>query len=157
MKRGALGLLAAVGVAGCGDLIDFVGSSEPPAAIARGCVTTLYGTEVLFAGEWVKPIAGQGADVTWERVDQGYVFRSARSNPLNGETNTVSILFMPAGSLVVTRPYCEGYFEPAMADYNGQNFSLAQLQSQMFTGHLTGLAHYGGQLPDGPLVLEEPQ
>ena len=54
--------------------------------------------------------------------------------------------------------YCQGYYEPILADVNGVEQNLAALRQQLGFLHEMGLSHYDGRVPQGvPLTLEYPQ
>lgn len=134
-------------------------STQPPAEISQACVSTGFGTGVLYAPEWVKPMGGATSAITWERLEDGRViFRSDTTNPLNGDIKQVSVLFAPTPSPVKTEAYCQGYYEPVLADVNGVEQNLAALRQQLGFLHEVGLSHYNGRVPQGvPLTLEYPQ
>lgn len=130
-------------------------SSEPPVEIAQACVSTNFGSDVLYAPEWVKPLIHTAGRATWAPEESGrIIFRSETPNPLNGETKTVSVLFAPAAQPVKTAPFCQGYYEPVLVDVDGIEQPVAALRQQMAFMHMMGLGHYGGQVPEGPLTLE---
>lgn len=65
-------------------------STEPPPEINQACVSTGFGTGVLYAPEWVKPMGGATSAITWERLENGrIIFRSDTTNPLNGDFKRV--------------------------------------------------------------------
>lgn len=133
-------------------------SATPPAEIARACVSTNFGYDVLFAPEWVKPLMMAGGVGSWETSDQGVIFRIQKDNPLNGETTLIAMLFAPVDRPVKTADYCEGYYEPVLADVNGEAQPVAALKSQMYGLHMLGLGHYGANKPaQGPYTLEYDQ
>lgn len=148
-----------IGLAACGLLVtgcDGGPSSQPPAEISQACISTNFGHDVLYAPEWIKPLTSATSMVTWEREGGDMIiFRSLTPNPLNGETKTVSILFAPAIQPIKTASFCQGYFEPVLADINGIEQPVSALRQELAYLHMMGLQHYGGSPPpEGPYILE---
>ena len=127
-------------------------TAEPPAVIARACVSTNSGNGVLFAPEWVKPLMGRHV-TSWQTTDgQDVIFRVEQANPLNGTTTVVSLLFAPVAQPVKQASYCQGYYEPVLLDVDGEEQALGPLKAQMFGIHMYGRQHDGMWTP-GPYAL----
>jgi hypothetical protein len=141
---------ASILLSGC----DGGSSSQPPADIAQACVG--FG-EVLFqTEEWLKPITHGADSVSWEKADDGDIIRVVSSNPLNGVTREVAILFAATSTPPLTAPYCQGYIVPTLGDVDGQQMSGLAVAVSQNGALMNSVARYRGQALTEPPVVEWP-
>lgn len=152
MKLSLFGGVCALGIlmSGCSSQ----GSSQPPVEIAQACVA--FGEVMFQTEEWLKPITYGADSVHWEKTEQGDIFRASSTNPLNGETRDVSILFVPTETPAQTAPYCQGYIVPQLGDVNGQQISGLAVAVSQNGALMSNVARYRGQALTTPPVVEWP-
>ena len=129
-------------------------SSQPPVEIAQACVA--FGEVMFQTEEWLKPITYGADSVTWEKADGGDIVRASTTNPLNGGTRQVSILFVPTATPAQAAPYCQGYNVPQFGDLNGQQISGLAVAVSQNGALMSNVARYRGQALTTPPVVEWP-